>query len=328
MDKFDRIYALHGLLKGRRTPVPLGELMARLGDCSRATVHRLIAILRDRLDAPIEYDRELAGYRYATAGAVTTYELPGLWFSAQELQALLVFRKLLETLGSGLLEQHLAPLTKRIEQLMRHQRLHLTEAASRIRLTGLAARPVGEYFHHAASATLQRHKLRLRYHSRGKNEHTERTVSPQRMVHYRDSWYLDAWDELRNALRSFAIDRIRGAAPLQSRAIDVPERELDQYYTSAYGIFPGKANKQAVLRFSRERARWVADERWHPQQHGQFLTDGRYELHLPYLDPRELVMDILRHGAEVKVVAPEELRETVVGSLRAALSQYEQGERA
>jgi predicted DNA-binding transcriptional regulator YafY len=88
----------------------------------------------------------------------------------------------------------------------------------------------------------------------------------------------------------------------------VPVSTLDEHFATAYGIFSGKANKTAVLRFSPERARWIADERWHPDQVGQFLMDGRYELRFPYRDSRELVMDILRHGPDVEVVAPEALR--------------------
>lgn len=177
-------------------------------------------------------------------------------------------------------------------------------------------------FQVAASATLQRRKLHIDYHSRSRDELTHRTISPQRLVHYRDNWYLDAWDELRQALRSFSVDRIRKAIELPDAAIDVPDAELDEYFGSAYGIFSGKANKTAVLRFSRERSRWVADERWHPEQVGQFLTDGRYELRFPYRDSRELVMDILRNGADVEVVAPDTLRADVRRALEAALARY------
>jgi predicted DNA-binding transcriptional regulator YafY len=150
-------------------------------------------------------------------------------------------------------------------------------------------------------------------------------VSPQRLVHYRDAWYLDAWCHTRRALRTFAVDRIRDANTISTRARDVPIPELDEHLASSYGIFAGKANKTAVLRFSAERARWVADERWHPHQVGQFLTDGRYELRIPYRDPRELVMDILRHGPHVEVAAPESLREAVGKSLKETLAQYETG---
>lgn len=73
---------------------------------------------------------------------------------------------------------------------------------------------------------------------------------------------------------------------------------------------------------NRKQSRWVADEQWHPQQAGRFLEDGRYELRVPYSDPRELVMDILKHGPDVEVMAPSELRAAVADRLRAASGQY------
>jgi proteasome accessory factor C len=321
LDKFDRIYQLHHILDGRKTPMPIEDLQLRL-ECSQSTVFRIIKLMREHLNAPIVWVEDPPGYKYQPTASGGRYELPGLWFSAREIQALSVLQQLLRGLGPGLLEEHLSPLAKRLDELIAHKRLQLTEASSRIRILSLGARPLGACFQIVAGATLQRRKLSLKYHSRSRDEQTERVVSPQRLAHYRDNWYLDCWDELRNALRSFSIDRILSATQLEDAAIDVPNSQLDEHYASAYGIFAGKANKIAVLRFSRERARWVADERWHPDQSGQFLTDGRYELKFPYRDSRELVMDILRHGADVEVISPEGLREEVKRALRAALAQY------
>ncbi len=76
------------------------------------------------------------------------------------------------------------------------------------------------------------------------------------------------------------------------------------------------------MRFTPERARWVATEQWHPQQRSRSEADGSYVLELPYSDPRELVMDILRHGPEVEVLAPEDLRRTVREALKSALNLY------
>ncbi|MBX9813009.1 MAG: WYL domain-containing protein [Burkholderiales bacterium] len=322
MDKFDRIYELHKILRSRRTPISREDLMARLDNCSAPTIYRLIRLMKNCLNAPIEWHEELGGYYYQRDADGGTYELPGLWFNAQELQALIVFDRLLENLEPGLLGEHLAPLSRRVTELLAHKRLGLAETARRIRVLGMAARPTGAWFHVLAGATLQRRRLRIVYHGRDRDRVTERTVSPQRLVHYRDNWYLDGWCHLRNDLRSFAVDRIRDARELEETADSLPEARLDEYFASAYGIFSGKANKTAVLRFTPERARWVADERWHPQQAGQFLIDGRYELKIPYRDERELVMDILRHGPAVEVVEPEPLRKTVAGLLKAALARY------
>jgi predicted DNA-binding transcriptional regulator YafY len=278
--------------------------------------------MKDHLNAPIEWHPELGGYYYRRDTGGGTYELPGLWFNAKELQALLVFDRLLESLEPGLLGEHLAPLAHRVTELLEHRRLGLSEAAQRVRVLGMASRPTGEWFSVLASATLQRRKLHIVYHGRGRDKVTERVVSPQRLVHYRDNWHVDGYCELRKGLRTFSVDRVRSARELEETADAIPERELDEYFASSYGIFSGKANKTAVLRFSRERARWVADERWHPQQAGQFLTDGRYELRIPYRDDRELVMDILRHGPDVEVVSPDTLRRTVAERLRRALAHY------
>lgn len=319
MDKFDRIFQLHTILSGRRTPIPLEDLLARL-ECSKPTLHRVIATMRTHLNAPIE--STMRGYRYSPPRAGEPYELPGLWFTASELQALAVVHRLLADIGSGLLEEHVAPLAKRLEQLARHHRLNLGEAASRLRFPAIATRSVGSAFQVAASATLQRRKLWIEYHARGTDQITERTVSPQRLTHYRESWYLDAWDEGRDALRSFSVERITHPMVLEEQAVDVATEELDAHYASAYGIFGGKADKLAVLRFSQARARWVADEKWHPGQQGTWLEDGLYELRIPYHDDRELIMDILRHAPEVDVVEPESLRTQVMQRLQQALERY------
>ena len=319
MDKFDRIFQLHAILRSRRTPVPLEDLMARL-ECSRATLYRTVNALKDQLNAPVVFDG--GGFLYERDSKTEAYELPGLWFSTKELQALAIMQRMLKDAGGGLLEEHLGALTRRLTQLTQHQRLNLGEAASRLRFPAIAARPAGEAFGTVASATLQRHKLWIEYHARSTDLVTDRTISPQRLVHYREGWYLDAWDDDKDALRSFAIDRIRKATELGDSALDVPEPELDEHYASAYGIFGGKADKVAVLVFTAERARWVADEQWHPQQQGRRLEDGRYELRIPYRESRELVMDVLRHGSAVTVLSPEELVESVRSDLAAALKRY------
>jgi predicted DNA-binding transcriptional regulator YafY len=282
--------------------------------------------LKDHLNAPVVYDAEAGGYRYAKPETGTAIELPGLWFNANELQALAIMRRLLKDAGGGLLEEHLSALAKRLDELTQHRHLNLGEAQQRLRFPAIAARPAGAAFNTVASATLKRRKLWLEYHARSTDEVTERTVSPQRIVHYREAWYLDAWDEGKDALRSFSIDRIRRATVIDERALDVAENDLDDHYATAYGIFGGKADKIAILRFTPERARWVADEQWHPQQEGKWLPDGSYELRIPYREAAELVMDVMRHGADVEIVAPAQLRQRVGDQLSRAAARYSDGQ--
>jgi predicted DNA-binding transcriptional regulator YafY len=69
----------------------------------------------------------------------------------------------------------------------------------------------------------------------------------------------------------------------------------------------------------------VADEQWHPKQRVDQLPDGSVVLHVPYRSATELLMDILRHGPEVEVVAPAALREDVIAAHVAAANRYRKG---
>lgn len=214
-------------------------------------------------------------------------------------------------------------MRERLEQLVRDERASQAEIEKRVRILPTAARQTDlKHFQKVAGAMIERKQLHILYHGRTRDATTERVVSPQRLVYYRDNWYLDAWCHLREGLRSFSVDRIHPVGALSKSALELDEDTLDQHYADAYGIFAGPAENTAHLRFSSAAARWIADEHWHPRQEGQVLKDGRYELHVPYGDPTELIMEILKYGPDVEVLGPEALRQRVCAQLEIALTQY------
>lgn len=322
MDRFDRIFALHQLLSSHHNPVSRQQIEQVL-ECSRATAKRIVENMRDYLNAPIEYDRSRNGYYYARDSKLgEMYQLPGVWFNASELHALLSVQQLLQEVQPGLLERQLAPLKSQIEGLLKVQHGGGDQISQRIRILSAASRPPGDYFQIVASALAQRRRLDITYFKRGEEQLSERELSPQRLLHYRDNWYLQAWCHLRDGLRTFALDSIRQALILQRTAQEVPAQQLNDYGMSAYGIFSGNADRLAVLLFQPERARWVAAEQWHPKQQSRWLDDGRYELKIPYGQAPELIMDILKYGPDVEVVGPDELRKAVAWRLRQAIDRY------
>lgn len=323
MDRTERFYRIDQLLNDRKV-VPFSTLVEKL-EVSRATIKRDLEYMRNRLNAPIVWDRDEGGYRFAgREGGAAQYELPGLWFSAQEVHALLTMQHLLMGLDSGgLLGPHIAPLLARLRALLGTTDDTTEEIHKRIRILGMASRRMAlDHFAVVGSALLRRKRLLISHYVRARDETIEREVSPQRLVHYRDNWYLDAWCHLRNDLRSFAVDAIRRAEIIEQAARNVPEKTLDSVLGAGYGIFSGRKITWARLRFTPERARWVSLEQWHPRQKARFDKDGSYLLDVPYSDSRELVMDILKQGAGVEVLAPATLRKDVAAQLQKALDQY------
>lgn len=238
MERYFRLCRLHQLLLSQRRPATRRAIEQDLA-CSSATAKRVLKELRDLTCDPIPYDRALGGYRYQ-APALHDRDLPFLWFTAPELNALLVVGEHLDALQTGLLREALRPLRERVQSLLSLHGESGQEARRRIRILPQAQRTSAEWFPLCAEAVLQRQRLRIVYAGRNGNGSARRDISPQ----------------------------------------------------------------------------------WHPRQQGRFLEDGRYQLTLPYSDPTELVMDILREGPEVEVIAPEDLQQTVIRRLREALAGY------
>jgi predicted DNA-binding transcriptional regulator YafY len=319
----DRLYKLKAWLdSGRRVG---RDFLLRELEVSPATLKRDIALLRHRLNAPIEWDGDAQAWfldrRAASAGP--QYELPGMWFDADEVHALLTMQHLLSNLDAGgLLGPHIEPLMKRLGAVLGSGVPPRAEVARRIRVQTVGARRLHlPHFQAVGSALLRRQRLQLVYRGRGRDEVSQREVSPQRLIHYRDNWYLDAWCHWRQGLRSFSVDAIDKPTVLDRAAIEIPDAELDATLGAGYGIFAGRSVQWATLLFSAERARWVAAECWHPQQRGQWDDQGRWQLELPYSDARELLMDIMRHVPEVEVVTPPILRSALQERLSRGLAR-------
>jgi predicted DNA-binding transcriptional regulator YafY len=297
-----------------RIVVSFSELQENL-EVSRATLKRDLQYLRDRLNAPIIFDRDAGGYRFDKISPQIggQYELPGLWFSAEEIHALLTMQHLLANLDTGgLLGPHIKPLLSRLTALIGVADNPAEEVVKRIKIQTVGARAVHlDNFQVVGSALLRRKRLVIDYYARGNNETTRREVSPQRLIHYRDNWYLDGWCHLRGGVRSFSVDAIKRVELLDSAAKDVPEDVLNDVLGSGYGIFSGDKVKWAILHFTPERARWVAAEKWHPKQVGTLKEDGSFELKVPYSNDPELMMDILKYGADCRVIEPVELKQKI-----------------
>ncbi len=324
MDRYERLLKLHRILKMARLPVALTRLQDDL-ECSRATVYRDIAFLRDGLGAPIESGGDGSTFHYEINEA-EKFELPGLWLSSSELESLLAMHQLLARTGGAVLSGALAPLRSRIDKLLADQSGGKRWPIERIRVTRAMSRPLDETsFRVIAGAVLERRQLKFRYRARSTNHETDRLVSPQRLTHYRENWYLDALDHERAALRSFSVDRMLRPQMLSVDADDVADAELDTHLAGSYGIFSGAPKAWATIRFSAKAARWVADEHWHSKQEGRMLDDGRYELRLPYSNARELLMDVLRYGPDAEIITPVALREEARIQLRLALNGYDAG---
>lgn len=322
MSQTERILRIQQMIQDRGVVSKatfLGEL-----EISVARFKRDLAFLRDRFQVQIEYDPAKRGYLIIPSEEGVSVELPGPMYTAREVHGLLIMEDLVKQLQPGLLDDHLKALRERLKLLLGRRDLPSDEVRKRIRILHMASRPSEpRQFGRVSQATLMRQRVRLQYYNRTRDDVTDREVSPQRLVYYRGNWYLDAWCHFRSDLRSFAVDAMRKVSLTDIPAQEIETASLDAHLGAGYGIFSGVADKFAILRFEPTSARWVSAERWHAKQSHQSEPTGHLVLTVPYANEPELVMDILRYGADVEVLAPESLRATVIDRLARTLARYE-----
>ncbi len=319
MSEIDRLYSYRTLLTGRRA-VPRDEILQKL-EISLATLKRDLSKLRDRLNFPVVFDRDLGGYRLDITD--TRQELPGLWFSQDEVLALLTIQNMLEQLEPGLLGPKLKPLQKRLDEMLIGQGISAETLSQRVRVVHAGKRNLKlKCFEQIAHSTLHRKQIKILHYNRQTDKTVERIISPQQLVHYRDNWYVDAWCHLRKEVRSFAVDAITDCAQLEFDAKELDTEQLRKSMQGGYGIFGGQVKGQAKLKFTPERARWVKHEEWHPNQKGSITANGSYLLEIPYSDERELLGDLLRFGSDVEVIEPESLRNMTIESIHKMVKAY------
>ena len=320
MEQLSRAMQLHHLLLTPRQPPSRDYLLERL-ECSLSTFKRLLQTLRDQHQIPIVFDHACGGYRYESAPDSLT--LPSAFFTESELFALLMAEQLLEQAQPGLLSESIARLRSQTKALLGRD----PSGRSLLRLQTVARQSVRpEIFDTVLGALLRESRLQFSYCGieGGGDGGQARSVSPQTLLWYRDSWYLIAFCHNKQALRLFALSRMAQLQLLSEPARICEEPELAAVLGSGYGIFAGATPKLAEILFEPAAAPWVEPVLWHPEQQMSRLADGRIHLKLPFNDLRELTRDLLRFAAEMEVVSPPELRQAVISAMQAGLARHSQ----
>jgi predicted DNA-binding transcriptional regulator YafY len=316
MSQVERLYKIDKMLRGRIAP-SRSRLTSAL-EISEATLKRDIEYMRSRLGAPIHWSREANGYRYEPTELEFT--LPGLWFSANELRALLVITGLIDQIQPGFLRDQISPFRERLKELTERSTGTADSFSDRICFIPTPVRLTNpDYLEVIACATLTRRRVEIEYESRSRGgAKTKRLISPARLIYYRNQWYCDAWCHYANAERRFAIDAVLSALIINEKAREL----LSGPNRTGYGIFAGVPTDTAVLQFNEKAAPWIRTAQWHPDQKLTILPGGEISLEVPFSQPQEILMDILRYGADVQVVAPPHLRELVADTLNVAAGLY------
>jgi predicted DNA-binding transcriptional regulator YafY len=140
-------------------------------------------------------------------------------------------------------------------------------------------------------------------------------------VHTPD-WYVAAFDERRQAVRDFAMHRIRRITLTTAGYEISTDFSFTRYAADAFGIEKGGRPVEVAIRFSPPQSRWIRERRWHPTARVQQQLDGGCVLRLRVAGLGEVRRWVLQFGACAEVLSPARLRAEVQSELASALRRY------
>ena len=176
-----------------------------------------------------------------------------------------------------------------------------------------------------AKAWVEQKKVRIRYQRLESRDFVNHLISPYLIEPsiWSDSVYVIALSDVTEKIIPFKIDRIETAA-LSGESFELPNHFDDQELLKhAWGIWFGDKDPVTVkLRFSRDVTRRVKESIWHPLETVIDLETGGCEWSAKMAEWREMLPWIRGWGADVEVLEPVELRETMMGETRAMAEKY------
>lgn len=156
------------------------------------------------------------------------------------------------------------------------------------------------------AALTAKRALRIRYYTASKDEITERTVDPMRLLIVQAVGYLEAWCRRAEDVRLFRLDRIDELTELDEPAVPPAHARPTDI---SDGVFRPRPDQQEAELVLEPDARWVAE--YYPCEELAELDGGRLRIRMRYADESWMVRLILGLGGEAQVESPVTLGEAV-----------------
>lgn len=314
-----RVVEIHKIIRAGR--FPNCSTLAREIEVTPKTIQRDISFMREQLGLPLEYHAIKHGYYYTQE----VHEFPMLQLSRHDLVALFLARHALEPLRGTRMERMLSDSFSKIAEACPGEvsiAWHELDEAFSVKAAGVLAADV-TLFGDLLDAVRACREVSFDYHKLASDKAERRTVHPHHIGQIEHGWYVIAFDPARNAMRTFALQRISNLQAGKTKFTRVEGFNARDHLGGGFGVWSyggdQKRKHEVHVRFEGYAARVVAERQWHPTQAIRKLKpDGsviEFQADLSGLE--EITRWVLSWGSKAKVLGPPALQERVTREVKA-----------
>ena len=322
-DRIERLLKLiQSLQSGRAQAV---DDLVKLTGVSRRTIFRDLDLLT-RAGIPYTFDR--ANKRYSTE---RTTLLPPVSLTHADALALLMTTRFLrsgaQAPDAAAAESAALKIESMLPAALRDYCVPLVEHTEIRPAPASDASAVAETIPLLQSALARRKKVRIRYDSYYEGHVLDVTLHPYRLAFIHRGWYLIAFSELHDEVRTFKIERTLELKPLAEEYEIDPAFNLDEYFGHAWLMIRGDRRYHVVIRFREKVAGNVDEIAWHKTQRTTYQENGTllFEVDVDGID--EIAWWVLGYGSQAQVLEPPELQKLVANHARQVCQYYNADEK-
>jgi len=291
------------------------------------TIQRDITFMKNRLNVPIEYDKSMHGY-------VVTGDwdgLPGMDVQVEDLAALFLAKHALGAVNGTQLADALRPafekLTSRLEGKVNMNWREIDQAFS-VKQVGSLDVDL-KMFGKLAEAVVKQMSVEFSYRKVDATVSESRRLNPYHVGEIAGGWYVIGLDLDREALRTFALQRIKGLKVTGGTFEKMGGFDINEHIGSSVGVWDNQSSSsfEVVLEVTGWVARMVQERKWHSSQKVKVLDDygTRVEVRMTLGNLEEVKQLVLSWGRNVKVIKPDELRDAIREEAQGMLAVYAGG---
>ena len=298
---------IHDELQANR--LPNASTLSKQLETSTKTINRDIAFMRDQLRLPVLWDAQANGYRYSSY----VDAFPTVQVSEGELFALLVAQKALEPYRGTPFQDPLESALKKLSEGLKDRVLLSLDRLNTpisFKFSGISNATL-ETFQLVTRAVAQEQELHFEYKNLGSKRHQKRRTHPIHLCCVENQWYVVCWDLNRNAMRTFALVRMRKLVFPGKRFKRPKDFDIQQHLKGAFGVFVGQSKHKVRVVFDAWAAQLIKEKDWHPAQEIIELGEGRIEFRIELADLFEIERWILSWGSHAKVLGPAKLKHSI-----------------
>jgi len=309
------------LIESRKRGITGTELANELEAPLRTVYRDLDAI--QQAGFPIYTDREgKNSYWKLLDSFKKDFPLP---LTATELMALHMSRDLLSVFQGTIFHDSIESLFQKVKAALSPETLrYLENISGRLKVSFGGTKKVEDFqevIKALSEATAERRRVEISYQAVSTGRETKRKVDPYQVWVMNGGFYLIGFCHLRNAVRTFAMDRIKRLLVLDE-PFHLPKNfNLENYLQTAFHVMRGDP-ESIKIRFSPGAAHVVRERIWHPTQELRELGDGGVEISLTVPINYEIVSWILGFGSAAEVIQPGSLRKRISEELQSAAAKY------